>query len=445
MTKYLLLFVSLLLITPGFISAQNPQRWPTVKPNVSYRQPVIAIVPFNSTGTSLDTETIPRIIRNDLRLSGLFSPPEDQTMANRQNIIDHRRKSINFEFWREKIGAQYYLMGNLQESNGQLQISALLYDIPSQRLVLNRKFSGSVARMRDLAHQVSDAIILQIHGIEGACRTKILFVTEQVPGTREIAICDWDGFGAKTVTNFNKIATNPTWGSNGTEQYFLSYHGNRANIYGMQLVPDSALRFNPGSIWTIAAYGGTNHSPAWSPAARRIALVLSKDGNSEIYTVQRDGKNLQRLTRTKATEGSPAWSPDGTRIAYTSNEAGGVHLFSMNANGSQKRQLTRLGSWNDAVSWSPDGTRLAFVSRQNSINDIYVCDADGSNIRRLTQGKRNNESPSWAPNGTHLIFSSDRSGRYQLYIMLDDGSQQNQITTSGANRVPDWGPFIGQQ
>lgn len=435
-----ILLLILLLAATGAV-AQNPQSLGEIRPNPSWQKSTIAVVSFSTSNTSLENETIPRIIRNDLMLSGFFKMPKDQILANRQNLIDHRKGSIDFDWWRSQ-GIEHYMMGEVREEGPDLRVRVLLYEIASGRQILTRQFIDRKERLRDLAHQISDATILQLKGVDGVCRTRILFVTEQIPGVKEIGMMDWDGFGARPITNLSKIATTPVWGANGTEYYFTSYHGNRANIYGQQLVPDAAMRLNPGQMWTIAAFGGTNHSPAWNSSSRRIAMVLSKDGNSEVYSVGRDGTNPGRLTQTKATEGSPAWSPDGSRIAFTSNEAGGVHVFVMNADGSGKRRVTTRGSWNSDVSWSPRGDKLAFVSRTGASNDIFTCNPDGSGIRRLTEGSRNNESPSWAPNGTHLTFASDRTGMWQIYIMLDDGSNQTQLTNSGRNNMPDWGPFI---
>ncbi len=437
-----LFFVALLLGLPGWSPAQEREQWlEGVRPTYRYEKSKIAIPQFNASNTSLESDTLPRIIRNDLLLSGLFELPKDQLKVNRQNIIDHRQGRINFEFWGQE-GVEHYLMGGVEEANGQYKVRVVLYDIPSRRMILSREFSESKARVRTLAHQISDTLILQLKGVEGVGRTKLLFTTESIPGVREISIMDWDGFNRRSLTQYGKIATSPDWGANGTEIYYTSYHGNRAVIYGMQLTIDDALNYRAGQTWPIAAYGGTNSSPAWNSRAKRLVAVLSKDGNSEIYTMNRSGKDLRRLTRTRYTEGSPAWSPDGSKIAYTSNEAGGVHLFVMKADGSGKRRVTTTGSWNDEVSWSPDGGRLAYVKRGGGRNDIYVCDASGEqgSMRRLTMNQGNNEAPTWAPNGTHIAFQSDRTGSWQIYLMLDDGSNQRQITSNGENRKVDWGP-----
>lgn len=423
-----------LLGATGNVSAQgrDPQNLGVLKPQATYVKHTIYVAPFRVESNVAQTiETIPRIIRRDLEISGYFKPPADLPNAGSQNLTDGKRGAVDFDAWK-KMGVEFYVMGRALNDGG---VRVLLYNIDSRSMIFSRVFTDAPNQERRLAHAISDEIVKYVTGAEGIASTKILYVTEQMPGTKEIAIMDADGFAPRQLTNHGSICTTPDWGARGTEFFYTSYHGNRGNLYGQQL--------SSGKAWTVAAYGGTNHSPAWSEAAGRLVLVLSKDGNSEIYTAGRDGSDLRRLTKTKATEGSPTWSPDGTKIAFTSNEEGGVHLFVMNADGSGKRRITQRGHWNDAVSWSPDGRRLCFVSRIGGVNDIFICDASGDNAsyKRLTQNQGQNESPQWAPDGRHILFSSNRAGGWQVYIMLDDGSNQIVLSAGGKNSQPSMGPI----
>jgi TolB protein len=447
--------LSLVWLSPTALNAQQPPKpaaapaaaagggniW-TLNPTFRYDQSSIAVMPFNAKNATVESATFPRIIRRDLELSGFFKNLDEAKMQQAGFVLrkDDKTGTIAFDEW-TTLGAEYVLRGNLADDGTTFRIIVQVFDINSKRQILNRTFTDRKERMRDLAHQISDAVIFQIKGIQGVCRTKMLYVSESVPGTKEIAIVDADGFNARALTRYGKLATSPVWGANGTEMYYGSYHGNRANVYGMQLQVDSALNFGGGKDWTIAAFGGTSSNPAWSQPTGRVAMMLSKDGNTEIYSCRRDGSDLQRLTETKFTEGSPTWSPDGSKIAFTSNEGGRAQLYIMGADGSGKRKVPVAGSWNDAVSWSPDGKWLLFVSRQGGVNDIFICDPNGGNAKRLTKGQGNNESPSWAPNSVHISFASNRTGTWQVYTMLDDGSNQNQITATGRNSMPDWGPI----
>lgn len=427
-----------LLCAPAGAQAQvrGEDNLGTVRPSFTEEPTLIAVPAFGTDGSvPLEYETLPRIIRRNLELSGFFKMPEDQGAVNRQNLRDVENRTVNYPAW-EAMGVKHYLMANVSSpSPGVLRAYVLLYDIESRQRLIQRNFEGSVEEIRMLAHTISDEVVRFTKFTDGVARTQLLYVTEQVQGIREIAIMDADGFNPRPLTRYNNISTSPAWGANGTEIYYTSYHGNRANIYGRLL--------GSGQTWTIAAYGGTNHSPAWNEATRRIVMVLSKDGGSELYSADRDGGNLRRITTTEPNEAAPTWSPDGQHVAYSVNEGGGINIYILDRNGQNQRRLTRRGRWNDAPSWSPDGNRIAFVSRVDGRNDIFVIDADGNpdSLRRLTMNQGNNESPSWAPNSRHLAFSSDRTGRWQIYMMLDDGSNQRQLTTSGNNRQPAWGPY----
>jgi len=71
--------------------------------------------------------------------------------------------------------------------------------------------------------------------------------------------------------------------------------------------------------------------PSWSPDGQQVAFTSSvRDGNNEIYTINIDGSNLQRITNDPANDFAPAWSPDGEKIAFLSDRGPGsvrVALF----------------------------------------------------------------------------------------------------------------------
>ncbi len=436
---FITLSLGVLAVLPGHAFAQEPADGPnslgTVRPEITTSQSTIAVVQFAVEGNvPLQLDTLPRIIRRDLELTGFFKMPPDQRAVNMLNMSDVNGKTVNFEQW-ERLGVEHYLMGSVSmASPGELTVRVILYDIDSRKAVINRNITESADDPRKLAHRISDEVVRFTKFTDGFAQTKLLFVSEQVPSIMEVGIIDSDGFNQQSLTNYQNLCTTPIWGANGTEFYYTSYHGRQAHIYGQLL--------RTGEVWKIAGYGGTNHSPDWNQATGRLLMVLSKDGNSEIYSATRDGQNLRRLTQTATTEGSPSWSPDGSKFLFVSNESNGAHIYLANADGSGRKRLTNRGSWNDAPSWSPDGERIAFVSRSQGVNDIYTISANGNNdtIRRLTMNQGDNESPAWAPNSRHIAFSSNRTGAWQVYIMLDDGSAQNQITTSGRNKQPDWGP-----
>ena len=197
--------------------------------------------------------------------------------------------------------------------------------------------------------------------------------------------------------------------------------------------------------------------PSWSPDGTRIAFTSSAKvlnvvqahplsvvgGLPQIYVMDADGGNKQRLTDSDFAEWYPSWSPDGTRIAFTSSGAmdtAGWYIYVVDADGKNLRRLGQESGW--YPSWSPDSKRIAFVSSRNAFgNQIYVMAADGSNQQRLTDGLDGNRHPSWSPDGARIAFVSHRDGNPEIYMMNADGGNKRRVTRNPAHDLhPSWSP-----
>ncbi len=102
-----------------------------------------------------------------------------------------------------------------------------------------------------------------------------------------------------------------------------------------------------------------------------VAFASTRDVNSEIYKVDKNGKNLIRLTDDPAADYTPAWSPDGSRIAFVSRRDGFTNLYFMDADGKNVIQLTKHMSTIELPSWSPDSKMIAFAADFETSRDIY--------------------------------------------------------------------------
>jgi TolB protein len=70
-----------------------------------------------------------------------------------------------------------------------------------------------------------------------------------------------------------------------------------------------------------------------------------------------DGTDVQRLTYTPHEDRCPMWSPDGRRIAFVSDHYGHEEVWVIDADGTDAQRLTVNGG---VPGWSPDGERIAF-------------------------------------------------------------------------------------
>jgi TolB protein len=215
----------------------------------------------------------------------------------------------------------------------------------------------------------------------------------------------------------------------------------------------------------IASCSEKSTEPQPVEKSLKIAFESDRDGNEEIYVMNRDGTNQKRLTNNPGRDGSFSWSPDGSKISFVSERDGVIGIYVMDADGTGLDSLAH-GTWiwrntiwsprDDAIAfwrstpyypqysdicvfgprtwaeltsdasrnynqgWSPDGSMLDFVSNRDGISEIYVMDPDGSNQTRLTHsagGSFGAMWSAWTPDGSKMVFASDETGNFEIYIM----------------------------
>ena len=180
--------------------------------------------------------------------------------------------------------------------------------------------------------------------------------------------------------------------------------------------------------------------PTWSPDGKMIAFVSNRNrGRNQIWVIDVDGKNPIRLTD-GASDSYPDWSPDGKTILYDANNVPEDHdlapggIVVMDADGKDKRLLKNKGGTHP--SWSPDGKRIAYVGD----HVIWVVDRDGENPRQLTQIK-SDEHPTWSPDSESIAFHSSAKDRgIGIYIVDVTNSDVSalHVDPDSLNFEPDW-------
>ncbi len=168
------------------------------------------------------------------------------------------------------------------------------------------------------------------------------------------------------------------------------------------------------------------------------------DNFHDVWSINADGTDLTRLTKSPWPEFDATWSPDGTRIAFRSEPKGDQEIWLMNADGSGPHRLARGLS----PAWSPDGSKIAYASpgdipcppgRGLRCTGVSIMNADGSGRHRIpnTDG---GEYPSWSPDGERIAFNSNLSGDHVMYIVNVDGSGLVDLSSVGEGWQVDWSP-----
>jgi len=360
------------------------------------------------------------IMRKNAAISGGFD------VIDRRSIPSALIRSSNFDkkAW-AGLGAETVVLAD--EVGGQFKFR--LYDIASgDRPVLARGYAA--ADPLKAANRFMNDIIEHYTKTPGVFGSRIAFVrtTRSPTVSKNIYTVEMNGEAPSSVTSNRSLNILPSIGPGG-QVLFTSYAKRNPDLW-----------IGGGQLKRISTQSGLNLGGTMSPDGGTIALTLTKDGNSEIYTIDGGGTIKARLTNNKAIDGSPSWNSGGNQLAFVSNRAGGPQVFRMSANGSGATRVTKQGSYNQSPDWNQGegtlGNQIAYSGRDSSNRyDVFSIDLRGGKITRITQNPGRNLDPTWSPDGRMIAYQSSQGG---IYVANNEGNNQIQIIKAGS--TPDWGP-----
>jgi hypothetical protein len=180
---------------------------------------------------------------------------------------------------------------------------------------------------------------------------------------------------------------------------------------------EASLRFPLDGVFT----------PCWSPDGDRIVFVGTKQGASDLYMTDVRGERLVRLTDDYDDERDPEWSPDGRKLAFASDRdspawLGFERTYDIYTIDVETREVDRVVATrgNDgSATWSPDGTLLAYTSDRHGSPELYFADLEGRASVRATHLIGGAEGPSWSRDGNRLAFSHYGNGGWDVAVVKD--------------------------
>jgi TolB protein len=182
-------------------------------------------------------------------------------------------------------------------------------------------------------------------------------------------------------------------------------------------------------------------SPAWSPEGSLLLFTSFRDGSGpRIFVMPSAGGKTFLISGRVGNNTTPAYAPDGREIAATLSVDGNPEIYRMDARGRNPQRLTSNRSIDTSPSWSPTGQEIAFTSDRGGAPQVYLMDREGGNVRRLTFDVTYTDSPSWSPKGDRIAFVARTGEGFDIYSCRTDGTDLRLVVSGGSNENPRWSP-----
>lgn len=228
---------------------------------------------------------------------------------------------------------------------------------------------------------------------------KILFYTNR-DGNDEIYIMNSDG---KSQVNLTNNAANDRIPSFSNDNSKIAFVSDRSHKEGDIFIMDGDGK----NVVQITKNESFEESPSFSNNSRKLLFTRElKDlndpkasGNGEIFSIDLKTKKETRLTNKEGYDSGAFFSPNGKKIAFYGYDKTTkfYDIYLMNPDGSQLEKLTDDAPEDYSPTWSPDGNWLAFTRGDSKNYDIWIINISTKELKRLTDHPKRDETPFWCP------------------------------------------------
>lgn len=200
-------------------------------------------------------------------------------------------------------------------------------------------------------------------------------------------------------------------------------------------------------------------SPTWSPVSGEIAFIGVKHCCSDIYIFNSETKKLRKITDDIYTDQDPAWSPDGTMLAFVSDRKDKIQkeelssknrierhdyrtsdIYLIDADGINLQRLTDSPTNETSPLWMQDKNQLLYISDETGISNIYSHNLLTGEKQAMTNLITGCAQLAAGAKSDRLVFTAFINGGYDIFIWPDpfyklEERAEPKLTTYAMQRI----------
>ena len=270
---------------------------------------------------------------------------------------------------------------------------------------------GTGTTLRQAFFAAADIAVARTNGqgLRGFFSSRLVFIGSRT-GHSEIYTSDLFFGDVRQITHDRAIAMNPRWAPDGEHVLYTSfYKSGFPDIFQLDLGGYQRT--------TFVSFKGTNSGARYSPDGRQVAMVLSGEGEPEIYVSDAYGHQVSRRTHSDLVKASPCWSPDGSRLVFAMEPGPQLYVMSASGGGAQRVSFVESGycaepDWSRA---NPD--KIAFTMKVGRNYQVGVLELSKRSGSQVSKAPFDGIEPSWLPDGRHLVYTARTASTSRVCIL----------------------------